>query len=99
MGATEITGRMRRLRKQHGSVLDTDLLVPTEKPGLAESNELVLQEETELPIGLVLDDEGRMVLPAFTTERALVTWLPAGSRYLALQGSVLLRLLVDNDWD
>ena len=48
---------------------------------------------------LVLDDDGRPVLPAFTSEGALTRWKPQGSACVALQGKVLVEMLARSDWD
>ena len=82
-------------------ILDRELLVLT-----------LGDEEPQVPLGrstlegtvvfsfvLVTDYEGLPVLPVFTSEAALLRWRPEGSRYVALQGSVLVGLLAKNDWD
>ena len=39
------------------------------------------------------------MLPAFTSEAELLRWHPEGGQWVALEGRVVLELLVQNDWD
>lgn len=48
---------------------------------------------------LLQDEDGRAVLPAFTSESALRRWSPEGSRYIGLQGQALVEMLAGSDWD
>jgi hypothetical protein len=78
-------------------VLETELLVATPDTGLP-SGHRVLTGDEDLEFILVTDDEGLTVLPAFTSEEALLRWKPQGSPFLGLPGRVLIEALATNDW-
>ena len=67
------------------ALLEPELLVPTLDTG-REPGVKILGEDSEIPFALVLDADGRPVLPAFTSEGALTRWKPQGSPYIALEG-------------
>jgi hypothetical protein len=81
------------------SILDRELLVLTPDSGDEDSGTYVLEEERDFPIILVTGDDGLAVLPAFTSEAALLRWRPEGSRFLGLQGRVVIEMLSRSDWD
>ena len=58
-----------------------------------------MEEERQFSIVSVTDDEGLRVLPAFTSETALLRWRPEGARFMALQARVVLDLLSSGNWD
>ena len=95
---------MRFLDRSRGSsptpdgILEKELLVPTLDIG-QEPRVEVLEEDREIPFVLVLDEDGRPVLPAFTSEEALARWRPQRTAYVALQGKVLVEMLAESDWD
>lgn len=74
------------------------LLVPT-----SNTQELkgwrVLPEDQDIPLLLVKDEDGNDVLPAFSSEAALLRWKPAGSAYVGLEGHILIELLARSSWD
>jgi hypothetical protein len=59
----------------------------------------MLEEAEEVAFVIVEDPEGRMVLPAFTSERELARWKPQGGPYIALEGRVLIEFLAASEWD
>jgi len=75
------------------------LLVLTLKAGKEPGGWVELEEEKEMSFVLVEDEEGLAVLPAFTSEEALVRWQPEGSSYVAVPEHTLLEVLADSDWD
>jgi SseB protein N-terminal domain len=80
-------------------LLEQQLLVPTPDTGEPPRGSRRLEEDRDFDLVLVADDEGRPVLPAFTSEEALARWIPEGSRYVALPGRLLLELMVEHGWD
>lgn len=59
----------------------------------------VTQEDVDLPVVGVHDDEGRAVLPAFTSESAMARWTGDGARYVALPERAVLGILLDGAFD
>jgi hypothetical protein len=92
---------LNRLRRTGGvaSILDSTLLVLTPVSENASVGSYVLEADREISVVSVTDDEGLAVLPAFTSEAALMRWKPEGSRYLGLQGRVVIELLANGDWN
>lgn len=74
------------------------LLVPTPETGKPPESG-VLEEDREVSVTFLQDEDGRAVLPAFTSESALRRWNPEGSRYVGLQGQALVEMLAGSDWD
>lgn len=92
----------RRLWRKGGNpddLLRCELLVPIPDTGRVEIGSRMLDEREELSFVVVEDDEGRTVLPAFTSELELTRWKPEGSPYIALVGRVLVEILAASDWD
>jgi SseB protein N-terminal domain len=73
-------GFLDRFRGSRGpdEILERQLLVPTAETW-REPGSWVLDEDTDVPFVVMADHEGRPVLPAFTSEAALVRWMPHGS--------------------
>jgi len=61
----------------------------------------VLAQDTDVELHTVTDDEGRPVLPAFTTKEALNQWARSGAPFLGLPARVVFDLLVSDatPWD
>ena len=81
------------------TVLDRELLVLTPESDDEPRGSYVLEKDREVSVVLVTDDEGRAVLPAFTSEAALLRWKPEGGRFIGLQGRVVIELLSRSEWD
>lgn len=79
-------------------VMEQFLLVPRPDAG-QESGFRVTEDGEELSFLVLADDQGLLVLPAFTSEQALARWKPEGSHYVALRGKVLVELLAGSEWD
>ena len=60
---------------------------------------MVLDEDLEASLVLVTDYDGLAVLPAFTSEAALLRWKPEGGPYLGLEGRFVIEVLARSDWD
>jgi len=90
--------RFRRSNASTDGVMERELLVPTPDTG-HELGVRLLEEAEEVPFVVLQDDEGRLVLPAFTSEEALNRWKPGGSHYIGLQGKILIELLAKSEWD
>lgn len=58
----------------------------------------MLEEDLEIGIVSTTDAQGRAALPVFTSEQALLEWLPDGSPWIALDGDVVLGMFVDGPW-
>lgn len=91
--------RLRRPGTGGPEILDRSLLVLTPDIGEELRGPEILEEALEIDVVLVTDYDGLSVLPAFTSEAALLRWRPHGSRYIAVQGKVVVDLLARNDWD
>lgn len=91
-------GRFRRSNLSADDFMDRELLVPTPDTG-RELGVGVLEHDEEMALVVVRDDEGRIVLPAFTSEDALNRWSPEGSYYIGLKAKVLVELLAKSEWD
>ena len=94
--------RRRPLRKgaEPDKILRRELLVPIPDTGRIEiGRRRTLGVDEELAFVVVEDDEGRTVLPAFTSERELARWRPEGSPYIALEGQVVIEMLAVSEWD
>ena len=89
--------RLRRSGLDPDEILEKVLLVPTADTG-REPGAGVLAEDTEIPFVVVPDDDGLLVLPAFTNEQALTRWIPQGSPYIALSGKVLVDILARSEF-
>ncbi len=97
--ALSYSGTVRLWKRSRASDLfDTQLLLATADTGL-EAGERVRDEELSVGVRSIRDESGRPVLPAFTSEKALLRWLPEGSRYVVLRGRDVLELFHDGDWD
>jgi hypothetical protein len=61
----------------------------------------VLSQDTAVDLLIVNDDDGRPVLPAFTTEKALNRWAAPGAPFLILPARTVMDLLASDDtpWD
>jgi SseB protein N-terminal domain/SseB protein C-terminal domain len=92
-------GFLDRLRRPSSdAILERELLVPTADTGRPPGAG-VLEADTEVPFVVVADDDGSLVLPAFTSEEALTRWMPQGSPYIALQGRALVEILARSEFD
>jgi SseB protein N-terminal domain/SseB protein C-terminal domain len=91
--------RLRGSRPDPDEILDGVLLVATPDSGGREPGTRMLEQDEDFEFVLVSDDEGRTVLPAFTSEDALRRWQPQESSYVGLPGRVLVELLAESDWD
>lgn len=91
--------RVRKSSAHPDDLLERILLVPTPDTGQEPRGLEVLEEDREISFVLLHDEEGLPVLPAFTSEDALLRWDPAGSRYVGLQGKALVEMLAGSDWD
>jgi hypothetical protein len=91
--------RFRASRIGSDRLLERQFLVPTPEAEEGPRSREVLQEAREFSFVLVQDEDGLPVLPAFTSEDALLRWIPTGSAYVGLEGKNLLDLLARSDWD
>lgn len=93
--------RLRRLsrRRDPDDLLRTELLVPIPDTGALEVGRRVLEEAEDVTFVIVEDPEGRLVLPAFTSERELQRWKPQGGPYIGLEGRVLIEFLAASECD
>jgi SseB protein N-terminal domain/SseB protein C-terminal domain len=91
--------RLRRVGPRPDDLFERVLLVPTPDTGEEPRGPEVLAEDREIAFVLVHDEDGLPVLPAFTSEDALLRWNPGGSRYVGLQGKALVEILAGSDWD
>lgn len=87
--------RFRGAKPAPDEVLRQELLVPV--PDAGQRGPEMLEEDREISF-LVVEDEFGLVLPAFTSEKALARWKPQGSAYVALQGKVLVEMLAESEW-
>jgi hypothetical protein len=80
-------------------LLDREFLVLV--PSLDGLQNGILESNLKIEVTGVTDDDGHRVLPAFTSELALLRWRPAGSPYIVIDGRTVLGLLLDpaNKWD
>ena len=85
-------------RSRESALLETELLLAT-SDGALEPGVWVAEAGTSIDVRWFRDESGRAVLPAFTSEKALLRWLPEGSRYAGLRGRDVLALFHDGDWD
>jgi type III secretion system (T3SS) SseB-like protein len=79
-------------------LLVRELLVPTPDLGHP-AGAFVSAADGSLQLPTLPDDDGLLVLPAFTNEAALGRWIPDGTPFVALEGRALLEILVDGPWD
>lgn len=93
-------GLFRRRRTEGRGVADDDLLlVPIEDSPEATEGWRVAEADETLAFLLIQDDDGLLVLPAFTNESELTRWNPEGSPYAGLYTRDLIDLLANSDWD
>ena len=71
-------------------------LPPSTDPPMGEDYE---PAPREIDVRVVEDDDGVRTMPVFTSEEALVRWIPEGSPYVALEGRVVIELFVASDCD
>jgi hypothetical protein len=91
--------RFRAAERPPEDFLEREFLIPIPEPppGLPQGPQ-ILQEDLNIELRLVKDSEGRVVLPAFTSEQRLSNWLREGSPYIAVGGRLLLEVFLSNDW-
>ena len=90
--------RFRKADTSPDDLLSRVLLVPTPETGEPlESG--VIEEDRTVSFVVLHDDDGRTVLPAFTSESALCRWRPEGSPYMGLEGQALVEMMAESDWD
>ena len=78
--------------------LSEPLLVLTPPVGDMPTRLGQVEQPSTIDVVLVTDQEGHVVLPAFTSEATLLRWRPEGSHYAQVGGNVLLSLLAHSDW-
>ena len=96
MGFLDRLKRDSRARLQDGD--GRVLLVPTPDTGQEPRGPRVLAETEEVSFIVVQDEDGRSVLPVFTSEEAFLRWKPEGSSYVGLPERVLVEILAGSDW-
>ena len=90
--------RFRKADTSPDQLLSRVLLVPTPETGEPlESG--VIEEDRTVSFVVLHDEDGRTVLPAFTSESALCRWRPEGSPYMGLEGQALVEMMAESDWD
>ena len=95
-------GLFDRLRRSTGvpaDLLERELLLLVPDSGEEPIGAQTLTEDRTFSVVSVTDYEGRKVLPAFTTEEALLRWRPEGSRYIGSPGKTVVEILARGDWD
>jgi hypothetical protein len=80
-------------RGRRDDALDREFLVATAQSDLPRGTQVL---EVALNVGIVgtQTNDGRPVLPVFTSERRLVEWIPEGSPWIGLTGRDLLALFL-----
>lgn len=95
-------GLFDRLRRSAGvpaDLLERELLLLAPDSDEEAVGTQTLTEDRTFSVVSVTDCEGRKVLPAFTTEAALLRWRPEGSRYIGSPGKTVVEILARGDWD
>src|SRR5262245_11774694 len=88
--------RFRRRPRQFDWLGSTLVLATAADLGEGEG---VLEEAVEVGIVSTTNDDRQRVLPAFSSEQELVSWMPQGSPWIDLRGPDVLRLFLDGEWD
>ena len=73
--------------------------MPIPDTGAIEVGTRELEPDEDVAVVVVEDGEGRMVLPAFTSDEELARWKPQGSPYIALPGLAVIEMLAASEWD